>query len=624
MDHPRQQAEEGKSRGSENQHQGQQLQQPRVNNGGIIAAEFHGDGGSQGALTSVSDELSENRHKSHAANSSKRKEKKSSSKQHGRPNKNKAPSVPIHAPIEESKNMKRPYEEESKNPSLPGSNAAKRSSKSSKKQKQSRKAPTDPNATPKPKRPMSAYNYFFREERARILEASRESTNVVDAALTSIDNHVPFNSRLTDQDTLAPEMSGMSGFLARDHEDGDGLPTASSRKNKRPPPHGKVTFENLGKMIAARWNAIGATALEPYTRLAKEDGARYRRELSEYYEKESDRRRDIFFPGMEGASVGTGASSVVSADKAKPFVIDVKQSSKTSTAKKNSKQGSLSSGPRGGTGHAPHVAAFSQNTKTFPGNNNGSAFGLTANGTQVTSSAAPTALSSCLFAGLNSNLQNNHQEQSAASLQNTNNMNVQAQSSWPPLQMMNMLGSLMMPSQAQSQAQSLQQHQQVGGGGLSFPSVPQMVPSGAIPSTVSSGAQFQNQGGAGNNDLLLTLLKTLQPACMPPQQQQRHFPSPGTTHATGPAGLIPSQGISQLPLQLLQPLLALQQQKTAKNVNIGDLLVLAGAMLQGGNYQQTQSQQQPHHMSPMPSVHAGSVYTTGTRQFQNMGQQPQK
>jgi hypothetical protein len=615
-----QQDEQGESGGDNQPQEQNRRSHPLQLQHNLRVAAMQGDGGMRmaaefienrgGASTHVIDESSVHRPKSRetirmeaaAVGSGQQpqqgqhssiKEQNSSSQERSGPSRNTAP-------FKEDK--KRPYEEDkdhlstlsssdgqSKNSSLPGSNAAKHS----KKQKQSRKAPTDPNATPKPKRPMSAYNYFFREERARILEASRESTNGVDAALIGIDNHVPFNS-LTDQDTLAPEMSGIASSLASSPVDGAGISTASSRKNKRPPPHGKVTFENLGKMIASRWKAIGATALEPYTRLAKVDGARYRRELSEYYEKESDRRRDVFFPGMEGAFVGT----VISAATAKPLVIDVNQSSSTSTANKNSKQDFLASGAKGGAWDG----------KPFSRNGNESALNVTAsqNVSQVTSSVVHTVPAGCFSAGFNPNLQNNNQEQSAASLpQNASNVIVQAQycPPLPQMQLMNMLVSLM-NSAPQAQAQNFQHQQQVGGAGLSFPSVPQIVPPSARPSTVGSslGAQFHNQGGAGHNDLLGTLLRTLQPGC-PPQQQQQ-FPSPGTTSSVGP-GLHPPPETSQLSLQLLQQVLSLQQQQqgNAGNVNMAALLVLAGgAMLQGGNQQHIQSQHQPQYVPSMPPI----------------------
>eukprot|EP00588_Corethron_pennatum_P012945 CAMPEP_0194282714 /NCGR_PEP_ID=MMETSP0169-20130528/23717_1 /TAXON_ID=218684 /ORGANISM="Corethron pennatum, Strain L29A3" /LENGTH=399 /DNA_ID=CAMNT_0039028117 /DNA_START=120 /DNA_END=1319 /DNA_ORIENTATION=- len=96
---------------------------------------------------------------------------------------------------------------------------------------------------PKPKRPLSAYNIFFREERIKIL-ASLPATKVDDGSET-----------------------GKKGKSA-------------SRKKRNP--HGKIGFENLGKQIGQNWRQLDERALGPYCKLAELDKARYRAEMKEW------------------------------------------------------------------------------------------------------------------------------------------------------------------------------------------------------------------------------------------------------------------------------------------------------------------------------------------------------
>ena len=83
----------------------------------------------------------------------------------------------------------------------------------------------------KPKRPMSAYNFFFREERANILS---ESTKTGEG-------------------------------------EGDGEPTS---------------FEDIGRIIGQRWRAIDPEELAKYKEMAKKDSDRYRDEMKNFYNDE--------------------------------------------------------------------------------------------------------------------------------------------------------------------------------------------------------------------------------------------------------------------------------------------------------------------------------------------------
>ena len=121
----------------------------------------------------------------------------------------------------------------------------------------------------KPKRPMSSYNYFFKECRSLIASAlSRANTNdEVQEVLASFgENNIQLGE--------APE--GSSG-------------TSLEKKKKF---NGGVTFEDIGKIIGRRWRSLDQDSLERYRILADADTVRYHEEKWKYTE-ENDRRLSI-------------------------------------------------------------------------------------------------------------------------------------------------------------------------------------------------------------------------------------------------------------------------------------------------------------------------------------------
>jgi hypothetical protein len=105
----------------------------------------------------------------------------------------------------------------------------------------------------KPKRPLSAYNLFFSEERERILE------------------------EIPDKASVAPHASQIR-----------------PRKGK-PRPHGKIDFQSLAKMVGKRWKDLDAETVAIYKQKAADDLARYRNEMVEYVKtigKEEELSRD--------------------------------------------------------------------------------------------------------------------------------------------------------------------------------------------------------------------------------------------------------------------------------------------------------------------------------------------
>lgn len=97
----------------------------------------------------------------------------------------------------------------------------------------------------KPKRPLSAYNLFFKEERTRILD------------------------EIPDEQAVLAECK--EGQRRR-------------RKSNREP-HGKIDFQSLAKLIGKRWQALSEDQLVVYKEKAAVETARYKSEMKVYMQQ---------------------------------------------------------------------------------------------------------------------------------------------------------------------------------------------------------------------------------------------------------------------------------------------------------------------------------------------------
>lgn len=143
-----------------------------------------------------------------------------------------------------------------------------------------------------PKRPLSAYNIFFKEERARILDGipaplgypgPEEQPDEDDDDQENDDDH--------EKDEENEKEQGGNDGSPRKEKKGRSSRTIGSKKSHHRAPHGKIGFESLAKTIGLRWKDLTAKEREHYQKLADEDLERYKREMDVYHQAQAEKQR---------------------------------------------------------------------------------------------------------------------------------------------------------------------------------------------------------------------------------------------------------------------------------------------------------------------------------------------
>lgn len=111
--------------------------------------------------------------------------------------------------------------------------------------KRSWKKPAD-----KPKRPLSAYNLFFKAERARLISGATSTSSATD----------DYDANVAD----------------------------AKRKHRKT--HGKIGFAEMAQTIAGKWKTLSAKDRRPFEQKAAVEKARYRRELQAWQQVQTEKK----------------------------------------------------------------------------------------------------------------------------------------------------------------------------------------------------------------------------------------------------------------------------------------------------------------------------------------------
>ena len=159
----------------------------------------------------------------------------------------------------------------------------------------------------KPKRPLSAYNQFFKYERKRILEGlnkeqEKEMKNEGDVEKKdegdkTTGNDVEKKDETEAEDSVKKEDAAekeqpKSDDPAESEEESKKIEQKKSipdeKLNVKKKPHGEIDFDNLAKTIGQRWAKLPAKEFAVYKELANDDMKRYTRETEVFLTKKQE------------------------------------------------------------------------------------------------------------------------------------------------------------------------------------------------------------------------------------------------------------------------------------------------------------------------------------------------
>lgn len=146
-----------------------------------------------------------------------------------------------------------------------------------------------------PRRPLSAYNFFFSEERERILAAIPDTDEKSNEKATKTDTEEKSDKDEKEEKNTEKTENKEEKKLTKEEMDEKiearskhllSLREASNIK-RRPhrKSHGKIGFKELVKKIGERWRSLSAEDKVYYNGLAKKDLERYKEQIAEYNSK---------------------------------------------------------------------------------------------------------------------------------------------------------------------------------------------------------------------------------------------------------------------------------------------------------------------------------------------------
>jgi len=157
----------------------------------------------------------------------------------------------------------------------------------------------------KPKRPLSTYNLFFKDERSNILAGILDKGEENAATKQGVKDRAEKEKA----GPPPPDVDSDSG-AAEDEENDETQTSQPCASAKRKTPHGKIGFESLAKTIGARWKELSSDRLEHYKKLADEDSERYAREMEEFNKKVESEKEAALTGGGENGAVGVSVGSM--------------------------------------------------------------------------------------------------------------------------------------------------------------------------------------------------------------------------------------------------------------------------------------------------------------------------
>ncbi len=154
-----------------------------------------------------------------------------------------------------------------------------------------------------PRRPLSAYNFFFIDERERLLKAMKERDEKKAADKDDDENEDDEEGEKQEQDPLKDVDLDDSDFVPSTYDE---LMTLRLNNKEKPRPHrkthGKIGFQTLAKLIATRWKALAEGRREHYKSLAAIDMDKYKEKTQAYQKKK--------LKNASGEAIPTGQLSV--------------------------------------------------------------------------------------------------------------------------------------------------------------------------------------------------------------------------------------------------------------------------------------------------------------------------